>query len=151
MISIPVGDSPFPLSHHTSSVVCASGTARTFLCSDHMHQASADWPYFPRWVKERAGIMRKSERTHSLARSPSSGQQIAAAVARDDGIEEGRDGRRGRGGRDGVARDDGTKGGLKLAATQNSASRSSSVGADSLGTPLRSHEPTSHTSSRVRQ
>ena len=39
--------------------------------------------------------MRKSERTHSLthslARSPSSGQQIAAAVARDDGIEEGRD------------------------------------------------------------
>ena len=70
--------------------------------------------------------MRKSERTHSLARSPSSGQQIAAAVARDDGKEEGRGGRgRGRGGRDGVARDDGTKGGLKLAATQNSASRSS--------------------------
>ena len=102
-----------------------------------MHQASADWPYFPRWVKERAGIMRKSERTHSLARSPSSGQQIAAAVARDDGIEEGRDGRgRGRGGRDGVARDDGTKGGLKLAATQNSASRSSSVGADSLARHL---------------
>ena len=151
MISIPVGDSPFPLSHHTSSVVCTSGTARTFLCSDHMHQASADWPYFPRWVKERALCERVSAHTHSLARSSSSGQQIAAAVARDDGIEEGRDERRGRGGRDGVARDDGTKGGLKLAATQNSASRSSSVGADSLGTSLRSHEPTSHTSSRVRQ